>query len=95
MLPEWLFDLTIQDLHISRDKLLSWLRDATFTLLAFINLGHYEEAWAWLQELPHVAKLQNEGTAKFRGASTGADIWRSNTLQGAYEGCGLEIGSTM
>jgi len=24
-----------------------WLRDATFTLLAFINLGYYEEARAW------------------------------------------------
>jgi hypothetical protein len=37
MLTEWLFDLTIQDLHIGRDKLLSWLRDATFTLLAFVR----------------------------------------------------------
>ena len=24
-----------------------WLRDATFTLLAFMNLGYYEEAQAW------------------------------------------------
>jgi GH15 family glucan-1,4-alpha-glucosidase len=24
-----------------------WLRDATFTLLAFVNLGYYEEAKAW------------------------------------------------
>jgi GH15 family glucan-1,4-alpha-glucosidase len=24
-----------------------WLRDATFTLLAFMNLGYYEEARAW------------------------------------------------
>jgi GH15 family glucan-1,4-alpha-glucosidase len=24
-----------------------WLRDATFTLLAFMNLGYYEEAKAW------------------------------------------------
>ena len=24
-----------------------WLRDATFTLMAFMNLGYYEEARAW------------------------------------------------
>ena len=28
-----------------------WLRDATFTLLAFMNLGYYEEAQSWLQWL--------------------------------------------
>jgi GH15 family glucan-1,4-alpha-glucosidase len=28
-----------------------WLRDATFTLLALMNLGYYEEARAWLQWL--------------------------------------------
>ena len=28
-----------------------WLRDATFTLLAFMNLGYYEEARSWLHWL--------------------------------------------
>jgi len=33
--------------HRRPEKLVCWLRDATFTLLAFMHLGYYDEARAW------------------------------------------------
>jgi GH15 family glucan-1,4-alpha-glucosidase len=45
-----------------------WLRDATFTLLAFMNLGYYDEARAWRDWLiPAVAGSQSQAQNYVRG----------------------------
>jgi GH15 family glucan-1,4-alpha-glucosidase len=55
-----------------------WLRDATFTLLAFMHLGYYEEARAWGEWL-------HRAVAGSPRALTGLDsvvlfrFWRSQT----------------
>jgi GH15 family glucan-1,4-alpha-glucosidase len=41
-----------------------WLRDATFTLLAFMNLGYYEEAKAWRESHSSISAFAGKaGTA--------------------------------
>src|SRR4029078_9330127 len=44
-LPEWIGGVRNWDYRFC------WLRDATLTLLAFMNAGYYEEAAAWRQWL--------------------------------------------
>jgi GH15 family glucan-1,4-alpha-glucosidase len=44
-LPEWIGGVRNWDYRFC------WLRDATFTLLAFMNAGYYEEAAAWREWL--------------------------------------------
>ena len=44
-LPEWIGGVRNWDYRFC------WLRDATLTLLAFMNAGYYEEATAWREWL--------------------------------------------
>ncbi|MCJ2065401.1 glycoside hydrolase family 15 protein [Methylobacterium sp. J-088] len=73
----------------------SWLRDATFTLGAFINAGYHEEATAWRDWLLRaIAGAPDEMRIMYRvDGSRHLDEWTVDALPGYREARPVRIGN--
>ncbi len=72
-----------------------WLRDATFTLLALMNAGHYQEAKAWRDWLVRAAAGSPDQLQIMYGIRGERDLleWEVNWLEGYRKSKPVRIGN--
>jgi GH15 family glucan-1,4-alpha-glucosidase len=73
-----------------------WLRDATFTLLAFIHAGYDEEAIAWRDWLLRATAHEPHRIQPFYGIDGRADLdeWEAKWLPGFHDSRPVRIGNS-
>ena len=88
-LPEWVGSVRNWDYRFC------WLRDATLTLLAFMNAGYYEEAAAWRQWLVRaVAGRPEQAQIMYGiGGERRLDEWEVPWLPGFRNSAPVRIGN--